>query len=406
MHWLLRQGSCNDDKQESLWESHRRKSEEDTEKMQILEKSGMKAYKKALEMRPEAVIRLLGEKGLLGRGGASFSAAKKWEMVRNSPGDEKYVICNADEGEPGTFKDRFIIENNPETLVEGILIAAYATGAKKAYIYLRGEYECLKPKLQKAVNSILRKSDSNVEIEIFLGAGAYICGEETAIISSIEGMRGQPRIRPPYPTDKGLFGKPTAINNVETLTNVPLAMTVDSWNDNIRLHCISGDVENPGIFELPMGVNLSEVINLAKPKEMPKAVYFGCFGGCLPYEGRECMELTPKNVCGEDCMLGSCSMIVVGESRSMVDMATNIAKFYEFESCGKCTPCREGSMRILSMLQTISLGKAKKEDIETLKELAEVIKETSLCGLGQTSTHHLLNALKFFRKEFEDRIKK
>ena len=374
--------------------------------MQILTKTNLEAFRKAEKIGPEGVIKLITEKGLSGRGGAGFSAGMKWGMVRKAEGNEKYVICNADEGEPGTFKDRLIIEKNPEILVEGIIIAAYAVGAKKAYIYLRGEYECLKSGLQKAVKDVLSKAKPNLEIEIFEGAGAYICGDETAIISSIEGKRGQPRSRPPYPTTHGLFGKPTAINNVETLANVPLAITMDDWSDKLRLHCISGDVSNPGVFEAPLGIRLSELIAMANPKNKPKAIYFGCFGGCLPYAGREDMELTPDRICGDDCMLGSCSMIVVDETRSMVDMATNIAKFYEFESCGKCTPCREGTMRILNMLENISMGNAKKEDLDTLQELAEVIKETSFCGLGTTATNHLLNALKFFRKDFEDRIKK
>jgi NADH:ubiquinone oxidoreductase subunit F (NADH-binding) len=327
-------------------------------------------------------------------------------MVRKAKGDEKYLICNADEGEPGTFKDRFIIEKNPELLVEGILIAAYAVGAKKAYIYLRGEYECMKSRLNSAIRQVLKKAKSNLQIEIFMGAGAYVCGDETAILSSIEGKRGQPKKKPPFPTTYGLFGKPTAINNVETLANVPLAMTIDGWTDNLRLHCISGDVKKPGIYEKPLGIRLSELINLAEPKNKPKAVYFGCFGGCIPYSGNESMKINPENVCGKDCMLGACSMIVVDSTRKIVDIATNIAKFYEFESCGKCTPCREGTMRVLALLQNIAMGNAKKEDINTLQELAEVIRDTSFCGLGQTATNHIINALKYFRKEFEERLKR
>ena len=374
--------------------------------MQILRKTNLEAYEKAKNIGPEAVIKLVKEKGLTGRGGAGFPAGTKWEMARSSSSDEKFLICNADEGEPGTFKDRLIIQKNPETLVEGILIAAYSIGTKKAYIYLRGEYACLKKELEKAVKGVLSKAKSDLDIEIFSGAGAYICGDETAIISSIEGLRGQPRTKPPFPTTSGLFGKPTVINNVETLTNVPQLMVFDDWDSNLRLHCISGDVKKPGVYEKPLGTRLSELINLAEPKSTPKAIYFGCFGGCFPYSGNENLELNPENVCGEECLLGSCSMIVVDDTRSIVDVATNIAKFYEFESCGKCTPCREGTMRILALLENISLGNAKKADIETLQELAEVIKETSFCGLGQTSTNHLLNALKYFRKEFEESARK
>ena len=373
--------------------------------MQILKKTNLKAFEKAKKLGPESVISLIKKKGLVGRGGAAFPTGTKWEMVRNAKGDEKYVICNADEGEPGTFKDRRIIEKNPETLVEGILIAAYAIGAKKAFIYLRGEYTCLKKNLQKTINSVLKKAKSDLEIEIFMGAGAYICGEETAILASIEGKRGHPKVRPPYPTTYGVFGKPTVINNVETLTNAVLAIEFDDWNPELRLYCVSGDVKKPGIYERKLGTKLSEVINSAEPKNKPKAVFFGCFGGCMPYDKFKDLELRPEKVCEGDCMLGSCSIIVSDETRSILDVSTNIAKFYEFESCGKCTPCREGTMRVLAVLQNISMGNAKMEDIDTLQELAEVIKETSFCGLGQTATVHLLNALKYFRKDFEECIK-
>jgi NADH-quinone oxidoreductase subunit F len=374
--------------------------------MQILKKTNLKAFEKAKKLGPKGVIKLIKEKGLAGRGGAGFPTGTKWEMVRNAEADEKYVICNADEGEPGTFKDRMIIEENPETLVEGILIAAYAVGAKKAFVYLRGEYTCFRNKLNKKIKQVLSNAKSDLEIEIFVGAGAYVCGEETAILASVEGKRGHPKVRPPYPTTYGLFGKPTVINNVETLANVPLAMMLDGWDKDMRLHCISGDVEKPGVYEAPLGEKLFQAIERAKPKNKPKAVYFGCFGGCMPYEKFRDMELRPEKVCEGECMLGSCTLIVADETRSIVDVATNVAKFYEFESCGKCTPCREGTMRVLAMLQNISVGDAKMEDLDTLQELAEVIKETSFCGLGQTATSHVINALKFFRKDFEDRIKK
>jgi NADH:ubiquinone oxidoreductase subunit F (NADH-binding) len=374
--------------------------------MQILKKTGLKALEKAKEIGPDSVISILKEKMLTGRGGAGFPTGMKWDMVRKAEGSEKYVICNADEGEPGTFKDKFIIENNPETLVEGILIACHCINAKKAYIYLRGEYDYLENKLKKTIKDVLKKAESDIDIEIFMGAGAYICGDETAIISSIEGLRGQPRAKPPYPTTNGLFGKPTIINNLETLTNVPIALYYDDWEEEIRLHSVSGNVTMPGVYELPMNSKLSDLIALAKPKGRVKAIYFGCFGGCLPYEKFSGLLLTPQKICEGECMVGARSIIVVDANHSIVDVATNIAKFYEFESCGKCTPCREGSMRVLNLLENISVGKAKPEDIETLQELAEIIKDTSFCGLGQTSTVHLLNALKYFRHEFEARVRK
>lgn len=370
--------------------------------MQILRKTNLKAFEKAKKLGQKELIDLIKEKNLLGRGGASFPAGQKWEMALNAPADDKYVICNADEGEPGTFKDKFILINNPEIVIEGILIAALAINAKQAFIYLRGEYDYLKKSLEKTIKDVIKKTGAKTKIDIILGAGAYICGDETAIISSIEGERGQPRNKPPFPVTKGLFGKPTVINNVETLANVPLAVLFDDWNRDLRLYSLSGNVSKPGVYELPLGTSLCKLIKMGKPKNKVKAVYFGCFGGCLPY----CeIKLTPENVCGKECMLGACTVVVVDEKHSIVDVATNIAKFYEYESCGKCTPCREGSMRVLALLENISMGKAKKEDLETLQELAEVIHETSFCGLGQTSTVHLLTALKYFKKEFEAKVK-
>ncbi|MBW2965845.1 NADH-quinone oxidoreductase subunit F [Candidatus Woesearchaeota archaeon] len=370
--------------------------------MQILKKTNQKAYKKALKLGQKGIINLIKKKNLTGRGGGGFPTGLKWEMVLNAPGKEKYVICNADEGEPGTFKDKFILKSNPEAVIEGILIAAYAVGAKQAYIYLRGEYEYLENKLKKVIKDIIKKTKSKTNINIILGQGAYVCGEETAILESIQGKRGHPRIKPPYPTTKGLFGKPTVLNNVETLANIPLAILFDNWNPNLRLYSLSGDVTNPGLYEIPLGTKLCKLIEMGKPKNKIKAIYFGCFGGCMPHCD---IPLTPESICGKECMHGAGTIIAVDETRSIVDIATNIAKFFEFESCGKCTPCREGTMRILALLQNISLGNTTKKDLLTLQELAEVIKETSFCGLGQTATVHVLNALKYFRKEFEAKCK-
>jgi NADH:ubiquinone oxidoreductase subunit F (NADH-binding) len=368
--------------------------------MQILRTTDFAAYRRASSMGRKKTIGLIKAKGLSGRGGVGFSTGLKWEEVSQQPGGEKYLICNADEGEPGSFKDRFIIENNPLLVIEGILIAAYAVNAKKAFIYLRGEYDYLERKLKKAIQEAIRKTGSDLEITILVGAGAYICGEETAIISSMQGERGQARARPPYPCSSGLFGKPTLINNVETLANAPLAL-LGGWDPSLRLYSLSGDVSKPGVYELPVGTSLKKLVEMGVPKNKIKAVYFGCFGGCMPYKDTPLTE----NVCGSDCMLGACTVIVVDETKSIVDMATNISKFYEFESCGKCTPCREGTMRILALLENISMKNTKMEDLETLQELAEVISETSSCQLGQTSTKHLLTALKHFRPEFEERAR-
>lgn len=375
------------------------------DEMQILRKTNGKAYAKALVLGQKATVELIKQKGLTGRGGANFPTGLKWEMVlntSNTPSNEKYVICNADEGEPGTFKDKFILTYNPELVVEGILIAANAVGAKQAYVYLRGEYEYLQGKLKNTIKKVLKKTRAKITIDVILGAGAYVCGDETAIIQSIEGHRGQPSLKPPFPTTKGLFGKPTVINNVETLANVPIAILFDDWNPNLRLYSLSGNVTQPGVYELPLGTALGKLIWLGKPEHKIKAIYFGCFGGCLPYSPE--IKLLPENICKQECMLGACTIIAVDKKQSIIDLATYIAKFYEFESCGKCTPCREGTMRVLELLEKISIGKATKKDIDTLEELAWVIKETSLCGLGQTATNHLITALKYFRNEFEEKL--
>lgn len=369
--------------------------------MQILRKTSGRALKKARLLGELGVIEIVKQKGLTGRGGANFPTGKKWEFAWNTPADKKYVICNADEGEPGTFKDKLILQKNPGAVIEGILIASYAIGADKAYIYLRGEYDYLEKELQKKIDELVRKTNSKTTIEIVVGGGAYICGEETAILSSIEGHRGIARDKPPYPAQCGLFGKPTVINNVETLANVALSFVYSDWNKDLYLFSLSGNVTNPGVFELPLGTSLRDLIALGRPLNKIKAVYFGCSGGCLPNSD---IALTPKEVASKGCMLGTCTVIAVDEHQSIVEIARNIAKFYEFESCGKCTPCREGSMRVLSLLENMLDGKAEKGDLEILQEIGEVIRESSSCGLGQTATNHLLTGLYAFRREFEEKI--
>ncbi len=370
--------------------------------MQILRKTELKAFRKAERLGALGIIKTLKLKGLVGRGGAAFPTATKWELALKTKADEKFIICNADEGEPGTFKDKFIIRYNPEALVEGILIAAYTIKAKQAFIYLRGEYSYLEAHLEKVISKVLRKAKANVKIDIIVGAGAYVCGEETSIIESIEGYRGHPYYKPPYPLTEGLYGKPTIINNVETFANVSQAILFNDWDKNLRLYSLSGNVTNPGIYELPVGYSLAELIKLGKPKNKVKAVYFGCFGGCMPFSD---IKLTPENVCGKNCSIGAFTIIAVDEKQSIPGMAENIAKFYAHESCGKCTPCREGTKRICDLVRKIKLGKATKTDLANLKDLAENIHETSLCGLGQTATNHILTALQYFRKEIEEKVK-
>ncbi len=371
--------------------------------MQILKETNGKALSKIRKMKPTEVISLLKKQNVIGRGGAGFSTAQKWKYTLNAKSETKYVICNADEGEPGTFKDKYIIKNNPKTLIEGIIIAAETVQAKQAFIYLRGEYIYLKTKLERQIKLFLSESKSNVKIEIVSGAGAYICGEETALINSISGRRGQPNYKPPFPAIEGFNEKPTIINNVETFVNVAQALHFKSYNTNLRLFSLSGAIKKPGIYELPIGVKTSDIIKLVIPKGLPKAIYFGCFGGCMKYKD---IQITPENIKKEGCMIGTYTLIISNKDSSMIDMAYNISSFFIFESCGKCTPCREGNIIILDILEKMKNKKATREDFEILKELALHIKETSLCGLGQTSTNHIITAIKHFSEEFEEVLKK
>jgi NADH:ubiquinone oxidoreductase subunit F (NADH-binding) len=370
-------------------------------KMQILRRTDLRAFALAKKQGSNGVIKILIEKGLSGRGGAGFSTGKKWEDALATTSDEKFVVCNADEGEPGTFKDKFIIKNNPGSLIEGIMIAALTIKAKQAFIYLRKEYEYLKPLLDRTSAKLIRKSGQDLKIDVFLGGGAYVCGEETAIIRSIEGFRGQPYCKPPFPHIEGLWGKPTIVDNVETFANVPQAILFNNWDKNLRLMSVSGNVTKPGVYELPVGAKLTELVAMCEPENKVKAIYSGCFGGCFPYQE---IQLTPENICGLNCIIGAYTLIVVDENQSIIDTAISISKFYEFESCGKCTPCREGTKRVLDLLMKIKDGKAIKDDLDTLHDLAGHIHETALCGLGQTATNHIITALKYFREEFEEKI--
>ncbi len=382
--------------------------------MQILRQTNLEALKLAKELGPEKVLQILERKALVGRGGASFPLAKKWKLALDAKkkntnknnSKDIYLICNADEGEPGTFKDKFILKNNPETLIEGILIAAYTLNAKKAFIYLRNEYEFLLNDLENTIKSLLKKSkmENKVEIKIVRGAGAYICGEETAIMQSIMGYRGQSQYKPPYPTEQGLWESPTVLNNVETLTCVPQALLYDDWNPNLRLFSASGDIENPGIYEWELGVKMSTILDTVKPKQEIKALSFGCFGGIMPINKNTLV--TTETICEEDCQHGAFTIIFIGKNRNIVDICLSIAKFYTYESCGKCTPCREGTIRILNLLKKVRDKKATPADLELLKELSQHIKETSLCGLGQSSTNHILTSLEHFKPDYMEYIKK
>ncbi len=368
--------------------------------MKILEKSNFEGLKDAKKLSPEEVIAELKEEELVGRGGAGFPTGIKWEFTRKARGQEKYLICNADEGEPGTFKDKFILEKNPALVIEGMAIASYAIGCKKAYIYLRREYAGLKKKIEKTISSA-QPHLNNLKIELVVGAGAYICGDETSIMNSIEGVRAMPRKKPPYPAQQGLWGKPTCVNNVETLANVALLFvpTEYDWDKNLRLFSVSGDVKNPGIFEEKLGVRLGKLIEKAKPKNKIKAISFGAAGGILPYQ--ENLLLHPKIVEKRGAMLGSCTVIAIDEKQCLVDFCKNLVEFFVHESCGKCTPCREGNYRLLEYLDKVAQGKASRKDLKLIEDLAKFIAITSFCPLGESSTTHLITSLKYFRKEFE-----
>lgn len=362
----------------------------------------MYALDKARSMQPEQVISLIEKKGLVGRGGAAYPTGKKWRTCRDAPSGEKFIICNADEGEPGTFKDKFIIMHNPRTMIEGILICAYAIGAKKAYVYLRGEYGYLQNRLQEHIDDVVAKSGMDASIEIVRGAGSYVCGERTAIVQSIMGFRGCPNET--HPTVNGLWGKPTVINNVETFACAAQAVLYDDWNPDMRMFSLSGNITHPGIYEFPLGVKMSSVIDVARPANKLKAMSFGCFGGIMPVDPD--MAITSETICKGNCQHGAYSVIFIDEKQNVVDVSYSIAKFYTYESCGKCTPCREGTIRILDLLKKIRSGKGVEKDLSDLKELAVHVNDTSLCGLGQSAGNHIVTGLEHFMPDYVAYLKK
>lgn len=368
--------------------------------MQITKKTHFKSFETALKLKPEELIDTLKDSGLHGRGGANFLTALKLDFSRKAQ-KEKVLICNADEGEPGTFKDKFIMTENPSLLIEGIAIACYIIGAKRAYIYLRAEYEYLKETLEKVIKKYKKYlSKINLQLDVFMGEGAYVCGDETAIMNSIEGKRGEPRHKPPYPAEKGVFDYSTCIDNVETLSNIPLIIK-GNWK-HLRLFSLSGGIENPGVYELQFGTSLKDLIKHCHFKKTIKAIFFGCAGGCIPFDPSIVLDTDSINSLG--AMLGSCTMIFVDNSRSVVDICKNIAEFFVHESCGYCTPCREGNYRVLELLNKLINGGGKVEDLKMLEELAAFMNTTSFCGLGQSSGNHILTALKYFREEFEELV--
>jgi NADH-quinone oxidoreductase subunit F len=369
---------------------------------------GFAALEKARrQMTPAAVVEEVLASRLLGRGGAGFSCGLKWKLAREDAEAEKYVVCNADEGEVGTFKDRYILENDPFALVEALAIACYAVGASKAFVYLRAEYAFLSPLLSDAVRQAGEEGYlQNVEIEIREGAGAYICGEESALLNSIEGLRGESRCKPPFPVSRGLWGKPTVVNNVETLMNVPpIVLNGSGWfrtigtekSSGTKVFSVSGDVGNPGVFELELGTGLAKLLELAGAGRVKMVQVGGATGRIIP------ASMLDLPLCYES-ILGSGAVTVFDESRDVIDCMLRNTEFLAEESCGKCTPCREGTEALLEILERLANGNGEKGDIQTMEELGQVMMSSALCGLGQTAPVPLLDTLKHFRKDYETRI--
>ena len=374
-----------------------------------LGRDGFKAFEKVTEtMTQREVIEQMKVSGLRGRGGAGFPCGLKWELASKTAGEQKFVICNADEGEVGTFKDRYLLEKDPFTLIEGIAIASYAVGARQACIYLREEYHYLLDRLKSAISQAAERGFRDLpKIDIVEGAGAYICGEESALMESIEGKRGEPRYRPPFPSREGLFGKPTIINNVETLMNIPQiihngadwfsALGTDG-SKGTKVFSVSGDVDQPGVYELVLGSELRElVVDLAKARSI-QAVQVGGAAGRLIPEWMLNTRLSFENV------LGSGAVTVLDQTRDIIDVVYQNAQFFAEESCGKCAPCREGTEVMVEILGRMVRGDGGIEDIEALEDLSEVMKLSSLCGLGQSAPVTVVDSLAHFRNEYEIRI--
>jgi len=376
-----------------------------------LDRDGFKALKKAQTgMSQQQIIEEIKASGLRGRGGAGFPCGLKWELASKAPGDEKYVICNADEGEVGTFKDRYILEKDPFTLIEAMAIAGYTIGAKKGYIYLRAEYHYLLDSLKRVINQVKEKGFlPHFDIEIREGAGAYVCGEESALMDSIEGKRGEVRYRPPFPPSRGLWAKPTIINNVETLMNIPqIILNGASWFSQLgterskgtKVFSVSGDVKRPGIYELVLGSPLRELVEeLALAEEVKMVQIGGSTGRIIPYE----MIDTPLAF---ESILGAGAVIVFDGSRDVIDIVYRTMEFLAEESCGKCTPCRDGTEVMAEILRRFSLGEGLDKDIRMLEELSSAMMLASMCGLGQAAPIPVIDSLHYFRDAYENRIKK
>lgn len=392
-----------------------------------IERGGYEALRKVLTtMSPEEVVRIIKDSGLRGRGGGGFPTGIKWELCMKEVSDEKYIICNADEGDPGAFMDRAVIEGNPHSVIEGMIIGAYAIGSYKGYVYIRAEYPLAVERLRLALSVAKERgmlgnnifdSEFSLDIKVKLGAGAFVCGEETALMASIEGHRGTPRTKPPFPVQKGLFAKPTIINNVETLANIPciirkgadwFASMGTATSKGTKVFSITGKVQNTGLIEVPMGITLKEIVydiggGMEDGKALKAVQTGGPSGGCIPASLMD-IQVDYDSLTRAGSIMGSGGMIVLNEDDCMVNIAKFFLDFTQKESCGKCTPCRSGTRRLLEVLDRITEGEGKQSDIHLLEDLSSDIKIASLCGLGQTAPNPVLSTLKYFRDEYEAHI--
>ncbi|HHV18361.1 MAG TPA: NADH-quinone oxidoreductase subunit NuoF, partial [Thermoanaerobacterales bacterium] len=389
---------------------------------------GYKALGKVLNyMKSEEVIEFIKKSGLKGRGGAGFSTGLKWSFTAKAAGKPKYVLCNADEGDPGAFMDRSILEGDPHSVIEAMAIAGYAVGANQGYIYVRAEYPLAIERLTHAIKQarergLLGKNILNTgykfDLDIKIGAGAFVCGEETALIASAEGQRGIPRMKPPFPANEGYMGKPTLVNNVETFANIcPIILNGPEWfashgtekNAGTKVFALAGKINNTGLVEVPMGTSLGDIIfdiggGIPKGKKFKAAQTGGPSGGCIPQEYLN-VPVDYESLSELGTIMGSGGLIVVDEDTCMVDFAKFFLQFVQDESCGKCVPCRIGTKRMLDILEHITRGEGKEGDIERLINLGNTIKQTALCGLGQTAPNPVLTTIKYFREEYEAHIK-
>ncbi len=390
---------------------------------EYIARQGYEGLRKAVtELKPEGVIREVLASGLRGRGGGGFPTGKKWEFTRNAKGTKKYIICNADEGDPGAFMDRSVLESDPHSVLEGMMIAAYAIGADEAYIYCRAEYPKAIARLRQAISQAMTRgllgenildSGFNFHIRIKEGAGAFVCGEETALIASIEGRRGMPKFRPPFPAEAGLWGKPTNINNVETFANIPwiilnggpaYAAYGTENSKGTKVFAMAGKVRRAGLVEVPMGLTIRDIIfrvcgGINEDKKFKAVQMGGPSGGCIPADmcdiGVDYQEINKTGA-----IMGSGGLIVMDETTCMVDVARYFLTFTQAESCGKCTFCRIGTKRMLEILERITDGNGTMDDLDNLEELSAQIKAASLCGLGQTAPNPVVTTLKYFRDEY------